>query len=344
MSKRAAIILAGGQAERFQTAQGKWQDKALAILDGKPLLVHTVENVQGIVDEIIIVVNEESRKSKYKNVVAKYQIEDIRIVTDIRIDNLSGPIIGILTGLKSSEADYCITIPADMPMINRKVADYLFNEIRDSYVSVPMWPNGSLETLLMVLERPKTLRITNLLCLLGRSRPGGIIRGALNVLFISPLGEIKGLDPELKSFININSPEDLSRLRPRQGQGPLIENIRLNLGILPIDQLEMLMKACLERNNSDFLEATKIFSSSAEELEKEKSYFWAAVSREYEAKSLLSLTKQNNKSDLIEGVRVAFLTAAQNYGLEAGTYEKNHCYLLAERARADKLWCDSQVK
>jgi hypothetical protein len=231
-----------------------------------------------------------------------------------------------------------------MPMLSRKVAEYLFNEIKESYVAVPMWPNGSLETLLMVLERSKTLKIANVLCQLGRSRPDGIIRGALNVLFVSPLGEMKALDPKLNSFVNINSPEDLSRLQPRNGQGATSDNLRLSLGMLPVEQLEHLQKASLEQNNSFFLEASILFSSSAADLEKEKSYFWAAISREYEAKSWLGLSKQDNKREIITHMRDAFSKAALSYGSEAKIYEKNGCCSLAERAKADKLWCESQIK
>ena len=73
MTKRAAIILAGGKGTRFQTSPEKWQDKALAELDGKPLLVHAIENVQDVVDEIVVVVNEnESRNSQYHDILEKY--------------------------------------------------------------------------------------------------------------------------------------------------------------------------------------------------------------------------------------------------------------------------------
>lgn len=250
MTKRAAIILAGGKAQRFQNAQGKWQDKALAELYGKPLLVHAIENIEDVVDEIVGVVNEnETRQSQYNNVLGKYHIENARIITDLKINHLSGPIVAILTGLKSVEADYCLTVPCDMPLLSGKVADYLFTEVKGSYVAVPMWPNGMLETLLMVLERSNTLEIASVLCQLGRSHPDDIIRGTLQVLFISPLGEIKILDPELKSFVNINSQEDLSRLQPRQGQGSVVENLRLNLGALPIDELQRLQKASSEQKN-----------------------------------------------------------------------------------------------
>jgi molybdopterin-guanine dinucleotide biosynthesis protein A len=344
MIKLAAIVLAGGKAQRFQTNQEDWQDKALANLDGKPLLVHVIENVQDVVDEVVVVANEGARRSSYQNVLTEHHVENARIVTDLEINHLSGPLVAILTGLKFSNADYCLTIPTDMPMLSRKVANYMFNQIKDSYVAVPMWPNGSLETLLMILKRSETTIIATLLSELGRSRPAGIIRGALNVLFVSPLGKIKVLDPELKSFVNINYPEDLSRLQPRNGQGSKSDNLRLNLGNLPVEQLEHLHKANLERNNSCFLEASKLFQNCAIDLEEEKSFFWAAISREYEAKSWLGLSKQNNKGESISCMRDAFSKAAFDYGSEAKIYEENGCCLLAERAKADKLWCESQIK
>ena len=345
MTKRAAIILAGGKAKRFQTTQDKWLDKALAELNGKPLLVHAIENIQDIVDEIIVVVNEnETRIAQYQKVLEKYQIKNATIVSDIKIRNLSGPLIAIYTGLKCANADYCITVPCDVPMLNGKVAEYLFNEINGSFVAVPMWPNGRLETLLMVLEQKATLEIANVLSQLGRSHPDDIIRGALKTLFVSPLGKIKALDPELKSFVNINCPEDLSRLQPGQGQGAYVENIRLNLGTLTVEEIQCLYEAASQRDNSNFLEASKIFSEAAFRLEKQNLFFWAAVSREYEAKSLLSLFAQRSKHEIIKETEAALLKAAQNYGSEAEIYAKNRCYLLAERARADKSWCESQIE
>ena len=50
-----------------------------------------------------------------------------------------------------------------MPFLQPKVAEYLFNEAEGFEVVVPMWPNGRLETLMMVLERPSALEITETL-------------------------------------------------------------------------------------------------------------------------------------------------------------------------------------
>ena len=198
MTKRAAIILAGGMGSRFQTQPGVWQDKALALLAGKPLLVHVVENIQQEADETLVVVNEKLRKVVYDELLQRYGISKVKIVTDVKAKILGGPLIAILTGLKASTSDFCLTVPSDMPMLNPKVAEYMFKEIDGSFVAVPMWPDGKLETLLMVLQRRNCLKIAETLCQLGRERPDDIIRGALKDLFVAPLGKIKKLDPELK--------------------------------------------------------------------------------------------------------------------------------------------------
>jgi molybdenum cofactor guanylyltransferase len=345
MTKRAAIILAGGKAKRFQTAQNLWLDKALAELHGKPLLIHAIENIQEIVDEIIVIVDEnETRISKYQNVLKKHSLKKAKIRTDLKIKNQSGPLIAILTGLKFTNADYCITIPCDMPMLKKDVAEYMFNQINGSFIAVPMWANGRLETLLMILERKTCLEIATALSQLGRTHPDDIIRGIQKALFVSPLGKIKSLDPELLSFVNINSPDDLKRMQPRQGRGEFAENVRLNLGILPKREIQNLVEASLKLESNDSSEASEIFSNSAVELQNKDLFFWAAISWENQAKSLLGLLGQDNNCELSNEAEAAFLKAAQNYGSEAEVYLYNRCFLLAERAKADKRWCESQVE
>ena len=334
MTNRGAIILAGGKGQRFQTSNGNWQDKALAYLDNKPLIVHAIENIKDVAEEIIVVVNEEARKEEYRDIIANFGIRKARFVTDLKINSLSGPLIAIYTGLKYSEAEYCLTIPSDVPMLNPKVADYLYKEIKESYACVPMWPNGSLETLLMVLNRKISLKISEVLCYLKRNHPDDIIRGTQKTLFLSPLGKIKNLDPELKSFVNVNSQEDLTSLRPRQGRGPTHKNLRLDLGEPPFDEISKLKEALKPSINEKAETAPEIFAECAERLEERKNYFWAALSREHHAKNLLPTTNQRKD---------AFMKASQNYDEESEIYQQNKCYLLAERAKSDAQWCRKQT-
>ncbi|PVX23566.1 MAG: hypothetical protein CW691_10300 [Candidatus Bathyarchaeum sp.] len=346
MAKRAAIILSGGKAERFQDAQEMWQDKALVELLGKPLLVHAVESVHEVVDEVVICVNNEKRKAQYSRVLTKHKIKNVRLVIDEKSNQLGGPIVGILTGLLAAKADYCFTLPSDMPLLQPKVIDHMFNSITDSRVVVPMWPNGRLETLTMVLKKPDVLEVAKTLCQLRRPRSDDIIRGALNVLLISIVDEISAFDPDLKSFININSHADLARLQPRQAKGPVTESLRLNLGELQMPKLLQLQNASSLFIEGKFLEASKVFSSCATELEPKCSCFWAAISRENEAKSLLSWSKQQSIKEIAAEYEIrgkeALLQAASNYESEAEIYQDAHGIFLAERARSNMEWCSSQ--
>jgi molybdopterin-guanine dinucleotide biosynthesis protein A len=344
MAKRAAIILSGGRAERFQNAHETWQDKALVELHGRPLLIHAIENVRKVVEEITICVNNENRKTQYAEILQNYGVKNFRLLIDEPCNNLGGPIVGILTGLIATKADYCFIMPSDMPLLQTKVIDHMFNSVKDTRVVVPMWPNGRLETLTMVLKKPDVIEIAKTLCMLGRPRSDDIIRGALNVLLISIVSEIQTFDPELRSFININSQEDIARLQPRQAQGPVSESLQLNLGKLPMPKLQSLQEAAALFNEGKFLEAGKTFSSCAMPLEKENSCFWAAISQENEGKSLLNLSKQKSKpkhtTEHIAKGKEALLKAAISYESEAKIYDNAKGTFLAERARSNKEWCE----
>ena len=347
MTKRAALILAGGKARRFQHKQEGWNDKALADLFGKPLLIHAVENARGVVDEVVVCVNDEGRKTKYLEVLKKHDLGDVRLVVDEKISHIGGPIVAIMTGLKSTQAEFCVTLPCDMPLLRPNIIEYLFDTAGDAQVAVPIWPSGRLETLVMVLERGSALEITQTLCELRRPRSDDIMRGASKVLFVSPMGEMRALDPQLESFVNINRHEDLSKLQTRPARGLINENLRANLGALLIPEMQRLRNAselCRERK---FAEAAAVFSSCAANMEKEKSFFWAGVSRENEGEALLGWSQLQKAPEAAAEVdfrgRDAFLAAANNYREEADVHLEGRCRFLAERAWADKAWCEGWV-
>ena len=345
MTKRAALILAGGKSRRFQSKGKKWVDKALAKLSGKPLLIHAIENVLGVVDEIAISVNDEERKAKYAQILKEYALTDIQIVIDEKNNHISGPNVAIMSGLKSVQADYYLTLPCDMPFLQPAVADYLFNEAEGFEVVIPMWPNGRLETLIMVLERHSGLEITDTLCKLKRPRSDDIPRGASKILFASPVNHIKTLDPELKSFININFKEDLNQLQTRRIHGAVIEDLQVNLGVLSISDLQHLREGAEMFQGGKLSEAQSTFASCTSNFEVSNNFFWAAVSGENQGEALLKLSQQQldpkAATELDFEGKEAFLKAANNYRIEAEIHEENRCMLLAERALADKSWCES---
>jgi molybdenum cofactor guanylyltransferase len=345
MAKRTALILAGGKARRFQMKGENWQDKALAELDGKPLLIRSIENVQGVVDEVVVCVNDEEREAKYAKILKQHALTEVKIAVDEKITHISGPNVAVMSGLQATQADYCLTLPCDMPFLQPKVADYLFRQTEGFEVAVPMWPNGRLETLLMVLQRQTSLEITQTLCWLKRPRSDDIPRGASKILLASPVNEIKTLDPELKSFININSKEDLTRLQTRRAHGPVKENLKLNLGELSVSNLQLLREGAKMLNEGKLQEAQSTFAVCVNSFVGQKSFFWAGVAGENHGEALLKLSQMQAGSkeaaELDFEGKEAYLKAADNYRLEAEFYENNLCLLLSERALADKAWCES---
>lgn len=347
MAKRAALILAGGQARRFQVEHEHWKDKALARLYGKPLLAHVVEAVKNVVDEIIICVNEETRKHRYSEALQEYSISNVKFCVDEEFLYVKGPMAAIATGLRSTNADCCIVLSCDVPLMQPKVVDYLFNAVRDSCIAVPIWPDGRLESLIITCERPITAQIAVMLCELGRRRPDDIIRGASRVTFVSTIGDLKNLDPEFKSFININLRNDLTRLPTRTiKDGPIKKSLQVNAGSPSTSELEQLKIALKRHREKNFLGASKIFSSLSLQLEDRRLNFWSGITRENEGKSLYYLSEMQNdielKKDYYVKSEVAYMKAAGNYRLEAEFYERYQLNFLAKRALADELWSASR--
>ena len=62
MATRAALILCGETLKHFKQGILQWQDKALAQVDGKPLLLHVIENLKGTVDKVTVCVNDQQRQ------------------------------------------------------------------------------------------------------------------------------------------------------------------------------------------------------------------------------------------------------------------------------------------
>ena len=114
----------------------------------------------------------------------------------------------------------------------------------------------------MVLQRQNTSEVVKTLCQLTRPRSDDITRGSSKILLASPVNHIKTLDPELKSFININTKNDLGGAPSRPTRGKIRDNLKLCLGKQTTSKLQLLRQGArmLEKAEKDsFLEAMKTF-------------------------------------------------------------------------------------
>ena len=198
----AAIVLAGGRSTRFG------RDKASEPLLGKPLLQHVVDRVAPLVSELIIVRAPDQTLPSI----------DAPIPVSIVVDAYpgTGPLGGIYTGLQASRADRCLAVACDMPLL----APPLLREL--------LRRSAACDVVMPVLEYPEPLHAAYARTCLepmrarldaGQLKITGFL-GAVNVCYMRE-PECRMFDPDLRSFVNANTEEELARagalLRSEQG-------------------------------------------------------------------------------------------------------------------------------
>lgn len=195
---RSAIILAGGFSSRIG------QDKSLLELNGKPLIKHVVDAVKPIVDEIIIVTSSQERADQYAKVTGTH----VKFVIDI--DDAKGPLIGALTGLQQATGKYSLLLPSDAPFVSREVIELLFDLCPGRSAVVPRWPNTDIEPLQAVYNTRIALEAAKIAVSEGKQKVSDMLDIMQGIRYISTL-VIQEIDPDLKTFFNINTPIDLKK-------------------------------------------------------------------------------------------------------------------------------------
>ena len=202
---KSVIVLCGG----LSTRMGK--DKGSMIYDGKPMIVHVLESLKKIADEIFLVLRNDTQYHIYKDLLSNYDIlenVDLKLLVDIIMDK--GPLGGIYTGIKAINSEKAMVVPCDSPFISKELVSKLF-EISEKYPEfdsfVPIWSDGNMEPLHSIYPAYSHEIIENLLRKDQKSIKALINR--LNVKYV----EIEGFHLPKISFLNLNSPNDISKLK-----------------------------------------------------------------------------------------------------------------------------------
>jgi molybdopterin-guanine dinucleotide biosynthesis protein A len=202
---RSAIILAGGLSTRFG------QDKGLLQLAGKPLVRHVLNAVDNIVDENIVVVSCREDVGKYLKAI------DACAMIAVDKTNVHSPLAGALTGFEEADEEYSLLLPCDTPFASRDILSLLLELCPGRNACVPRWPNGYVEPLQAVYRTEPALEASRFALCAGKLDVQAMLDGLQCVRYVSTL-VLKQLDPELKTFFNINTPLDLMRAEQMLGR------------------------------------------------------------------------------------------------------------------------------
>ncbi|MDG1731076.1 MAG: molybdenum cofactor guanylyltransferase [Algibacter sp.] len=128
------IILAGGKSSRMGT------DKGFLLLNDKPFVQYSIDALQPLVSEIIIVSDD-----------SKYDIFGLKRVDDITKN--AGPVAGICSGLEASFSEYNIILSCDVPLITSKILQKLIDAIDDTSEIIQVESKGKTMPLIALYKK-----------------------------------------------------------------------------------------------------------------------------------------------------------------------------------------------
>lgn len=196
--ERSAIILAGG----FSTRLG--QDKGLVQLAGKPLVRHVLDKTKNLVEETLVVVSSKTQAEKYEKVLGS----DATILVDNA--EAHGPLAGANVGFREASGTYSLLLPCDAPFISRDILQLLLELCINKNAVIPRWPNCNIEPLQAVYCTEAALRASKEAVSSGEVKMQAMVDKLRGVRYVSTL-VLEQLDPELNTFINVNTAFDLKK-------------------------------------------------------------------------------------------------------------------------------------
>jgi molybdopterin-guanine dinucleotide biosynthesis protein A len=187
----SGVILAGGLSTRFDGL-----DKAKIRVAGRRILDRLLETFSGIFDEIILVTNTPENYLEW----------DLQIVTDLYAVRSS--LTGIHAALTYASRSHVFVSACDAPFLQTGVIRALLEAIEPHIdVIIPVTSAG-FEPLCAVYSKKCLQTIERNL-----DRENFKIQKIFKKLHLKPVNEttLRRLDPELRSFFNLNRPADLTR-------------------------------------------------------------------------------------------------------------------------------------
>ncbi|MDQ7001080.1 MAG: molybdenum cofactor guanylyltransferase [Ghiorsea sp.] len=187
-----AVILAGGESQRMGA------DKAMVLLDGKPLLTHVLEQITPLFSQVLLSVHQLRSDVQYQQIMDDGEGR--------------GPMLGIKRGLEAVTTDWVFVMACDMPFVSTALIQALAKQ-RASFDAVV--PYG--------LDRPQPLfgfyAKTCLANMEARMQLGQ--RSMIRLLaeldtYVMPEQQVKRIDPELKSLMSLDTVEDVKKMENKR--------------------------------------------------------------------------------------------------------------------------------
>ena len=186
----SAAVMAGGRSRRMG------RDKAwLDVGDGRPIVQRVIDVLSLVADDVFLVANDE-----------RFRTLGRRVVPDRFPDG--GVLGGIATGIAAAAHDTVLVAACDMPFLNGDVFRLLIDRSEGADAVVPRVGEE--------YENLHALYTKACLAPIERALAAGKMRvisffGDVRLRVIDE-AELRVVDPDLRSFTNVNTPEELAAI------------------------------------------------------------------------------------------------------------------------------------
>lgn len=195
----SGAIVAGGASARLGT------DKRLVTVDGSPLLARTAALLRTLVDDLQVVI----ARAEDRTLVTATVGEDVTVALDTREG--VGPAAGLEAALTGAQHDLVLVVATDHPTLSVEVLALLVARARTSSApAVALAGAHGGEPFLAVYRRDALAAVSGMLDA-GTRRMQDVLAGLAPELVTE--AEWRALDPEGTTVADVDTPEDLSRLR-----------------------------------------------------------------------------------------------------------------------------------
>ena len=146
-------------------------------------------------------------------------LDDTEFLSD---QTFYSPMIGLYSAFKElDELAYkkAFALSCDIPLVKHEVIRLLIKQSKGSDCCIPRWNNGFVEPLCAIFPIKEGLTKARENLKKSAFKLVNLLDDGWNINYISVEQSIQPLDQELNTFININEPKDLEKLKKFHQKG-----------------------------------------------------------------------------------------------------------------------------
>lgn len=198
MALPTLLLNAGGSSRRMG------QPKALLPMpdSATPLIRHIATRLLPLADDLLVIANDPAIAGALKPLPARF-------LPDSLPD--TGPLGGLATGLAAIKG-WCICVACDLPFVQPNVFRYLIDQTGDDWDAVVPLVEGRPQPLHALYHR-RALAAVEAALQTGKRRMDSFY-SQVRIRFVTE-DEVRPIDPALRSFVNVNTPEEWAALTGR---------------------------------------------------------------------------------------------------------------------------------